>query len=127
MRRPWSVRNRERVLSVHSQAPRKAGAAQGITLVTVAFLPIVAIVSMFPAVPAIIDHFAARDPAAIAKVPAMVSAPGLTIALLALFAGLLVDKFGRRKLLLVSTALYGFVGVLTMPRALPLAWQRPQS
>jgi MFS family permease len=123
-------------LSVHSQAPRKAGAAQGITLVTVAFLPIVAIVSMFPAVPAIIDHFAARDPAAIAKVPAMVSAPGLTIALLALFAGLLVDKFGRRKLLLVSTALYGFVGVApffltrltrSMPRALPLAWQRPQS
>ncbi|MBN9143341.1 MAG: MFS transporter [Novosphingobium sp.] len=104
-------RNRERVLSVQSIAPRKAGPAQGITLVTVAFLPIVAIVSMFPAVPAIIEHFAARDPAAIAKVPAMVSAPGLTIALLALIAGLLVDRFGRRRLLLVSTALYGFVGV----------------
>jgi len=66
---------------------------------------------MFPAVPAIVDHFAARDPSSMAKVPAMVSAPGLTIAVLALFAGLLVDRFGRRALLLVSTALYGFIGM----------------
>lgn len=97
--------------TIPSAPPRKAGPAQGITLVTVAFLPIVAIVSMFPAVPAIIEHFAAHDPSAINKVPAMVSAPGLTIALLALFAGLLVDRFGRRRLLLASTALYGFVGI----------------
>ena len=88
---------------------RKAGAAQGITFVTVGFLPIVAIVAMFPAVPAMIAHFA-KDPAAMTKVPAMVSAPGLTIAVLALFAGWLVDRFGRRKLMLVSTLLYGFVG-----------------
>lgn len=97
--------------AIAQAAPRRAGPAQGITLVTVAFLPIVAIVSMFPAVPAIIDHFAAHDPSAIAKVPALVSAPGLTIAVLSLFAGLLVDRFGRRKLLLLATALYGFVGV----------------
>ncbi|NBC35948.1 MFS transporter [Novosphingobium sp. FSY-8] len=90
--------------------PRIAGKAQGITLVTVAFLPIVAIVSMFPAVPAIIEHFAARDPSAIAKVPAMVSAPGLAIAVLSLFAGFFVDKFGRRRLLLGSTFIYGFAG-----------------
>jgi MFS family permease len=93
-----------------AEPQRRAGTAQGITLVTVAFLPIVAIVSMFPAVPAIIDHFVKQDPAAIAKVPAMVSAPGLTIALLALVAGWLVDRYGRRRLLLVSTSLYGIVG-----------------
>jgi len=96
---------------MHSTSSRRqAGVFQGITLVTVAFLPIVAIVSMFPAVPAIIEHFAARDPAAMAKVPAMVSAPGLAIAIIALFVGPLVDRFGRRRLLLVSTGLYGFVG-----------------
>ncbi|HWU01828.1 MAG TPA: MFS transporter, partial [Novosphingobium sp.] len=68
---------------MHSTSSRRqAGVFQGITLVTVAFLPIVAIVSMFPAVPAIIEHFAARDPAAMAKVPAMVSAPGLAIAII---------------------------------------------
>ncbi|HZU65117.1 MAG TPA: MFS transporter [Novosphingobium sp.] len=89
---------------------RQQGVAAGITVVTLGFLPVVAIVSMFPAVPAIIAHFAARDPAAMTKVPSMVSAPGLTVALLALLAGVLVDRFGRRKLLLVATALYGFVG-----------------
>ena len=82
---------------------------QGITIVTAAFLPIFAIVSMFPAVPAIVDHFAA-DPGAKWKVPMMVSAPGLTIALVAPFAGYFVDRFGRRPLLLGATLLYGVFG-----------------
>lgn len=82
---------------------------QGITIVTAAFLPIFAIVSMFPAVPAIIDHFAA-DPDARWKVPMMVSAPGLTIALIAPFAGWFVDRIGRRPLLIGATLLYGIVG-----------------
>ncbi|NLR73250.1 MFS transporter [Novosphingobium sp. ERN07] len=95
------------------KAPRQPGIPQGLTIVLAGFLPIIAIVSMFPAVPAMIAHFAS-DPAAQTKVPAMVSAPGLTVAVLALFAGLMVDKFGRRRLLLVSTALYGFVGIAPM-------------
>lgn len=82
---------------------------QGITIVTAGFLPIFAIVSMFPAVPAIIDHFAG-DPDARWKVPMMVSAPGLTIALFAPFAGFFVDRFGRRPLLIGATLLYGIVG-----------------
>ncbi|NML92326.1 MFS transporter [Novosphingobium olei] len=88
---------------------RQPGLIQGMIVVIAGFLPIIAIVSMFPAVPAIIAHFH-DDPAAMVKVPAMVSAPGLTIALLALFAGWLVDRYGRRKLLLVSTLTYGFFG-----------------
>jgi MFS family permease len=84
---------------------------QGITVVTAAFLPILAIISMFPAVPAMIQHFSA-DPAAAVKVPSMVSAPGLTIAIVALFAGMLVDRFGRRRLLLVATFFYGIFGAL---------------
>lgn len=82
---------------------------QGVTIVIAAFLPIIAIVAMGPAVPAMIQHFA-NDPDARAKVPAMIGAPGLTMALLAPFAGLLVDRFGRRPLLLVCTALYGLFG-----------------
>lgn len=82
---------------------------QGITIVTAAFLPIFAIVSMFPAVPSIIDHFAA-DPDARWKVPLMVSAPGLTIAIIAPFAGFFVDRFGRRPLLIGATFLYGLFG-----------------
>lgn len=82
---------------------------QGITIVVAAFLPIFAIVSMFPAVPAIIGHFAG-DPAARWKVPMMVSAPGLTIAILAPFAGYFTDRIGRRRLLIAATLLYGVVG-----------------
>lgn len=92
-----------------AQSGRQPGPIQGLIVVVAGFLPIIAIVSMFPAVPAIIAHFH-DDPAAMTKVPAMVSAPGLTIALLAMFAGLLVDKYGRRKLLLASTLTYGFFG-----------------
>lgn len=82
---------------------------QGMTIVIAAFLPIIAIVAMGPAVPTMIEHFA-NDPDARAKVPAMIGAPGLAMALLAPFAGLLVDRFGRRPLLLLCTGLYGFFG-----------------
>ena len=55
-------------------------------MVIAAFLPIIAIVAMGPAVPGMIEHFA-NDPDARAKVPAMIGAPGLTMAFLAPFAG----------------------------------------
>ncbi|WP_310531737.1 MFS transporter [Novosphingobium sp.] len=82
---------------------------QGMVVVIAAFLPIIAIVAMGPAVPAMIAHFAS-DPEARARIPAMIGAPGLTMALLAPFAGLLVDKFGRRPLLLAGTLSYGVFG-----------------
>lgn len=82
---------------------------QGVTVVVAAFLPIFAIVSMFPVVATMIEHFSA-DPDAKAKVPLMVTAPGLTIAILSPFAGYLVDRFGRRRLLLSCTFLYGVFG-----------------
>lgn len=82
---------------------------QGATIVIAAFLPIIAIVAMGPAVPAMIEHFA-DDPEARGKVPAMIGAPGLAMAILAPFAGMLVDRFGRRRLLLLSTAFYAVFG-----------------
>lgn len=89
---------------------RTPGLPQGLTVILAGFLPILAIVSMFPAIPAIIQHFAPTDPTAMTKVPSMVTAPGLAIALVALFAGVAVDKFGRRKMLLVATFFYGIIG-----------------
>ena len=82
---------------------------QGFTMIVAAFLPVFAIIAMFPVVAAIIAHFK-DDPAAPLKVPAMVTAPGYAIAVLAPFAGLFVDKFGRRRLLLICTLFYGLVG-----------------
>lgn len=91
---------------------RTAGIPQGITVVLTGFLPVLAIVSMFPAVGAMIGHFMPTDPSAATKVPSMVTAPGLAISIIALFAGMLVDKYGRRKLLLVSTFFYGIIGAI---------------
>ncbi len=82
---------------------------QGMIIVVSAFLPMFAIISMFPALPFIIDHFK-DNPNARELVPLMVSAPGLTIALVAPFAGVIVDKYGRVKMLVWSTFFYGFFG-----------------
>jgi MFS family permease len=83
---------------------------QGVTVVVAAFLPIFAIVSMFPVVSSMVDHFA-HNPDAKWQVPLMVSAPGLTIAVFAPFAGYFIDKIGRRKLLLWATFFYGIFGM----------------
>ena len=85
---------------------------QGTIIVMSGFLPIFAIVSMFPALPSIIAHFS-DNPNARELVPLMVSAPGLAIAIMAPFAGILLDKFGRIPLLVWSTFFYGIFG--TMP------------
>ncbi len=82
---------------------------QGIVIVLAGFLPMIAIVAMGPAVPTLIAHFAS-DPDARAQVPALIGAPGLTMAILAPFSGLLIDRFGRRRLLLVATAFYALFG-----------------
>ena len=84
---------------------------QGVTMIVAAFLPVFAIIAMFPVVGAIIAHFK-NEPDAAIKVPAMVTAPGYAIALLAPFVGLAVDRFGRRRLLLACTFVYGLVGAL---------------
>jgi MFS family permease len=84
---------------------------QGTILVMSGFLPIFAIVSMFPALPSIIKHFA-DHPNARELVPLMVSAPGLSIAIMSPFAGVLLDKFGRIPLLVWATFFYGIFGTL---------------
>ncbi|NMN04931.1 MULTISPECIES: MFS transporter [unclassified Novosphingobium] len=82
---------------------------QGLTMIVAGFLPVFAIIAMFPVVAAMIGHFKDVPDAAI-RVPAMVTAPGYAIAVLAPFAGLFVDRFGRRPLLLACTFFYGIVG-----------------
>lgn len=92
--------------------PRQAGVPQGIVMAFTAFLPIMAIISLVPAVPALIQHFAGT-PHAPTLIPLMLTAPGLMIAISAPFVGWAADAVGRRKLLLCSTLLYGICG--TMP------------
>ena len=90
---------------------RKAGIPQGIVIILINMLPMMAIVALMPVVPAIRDNF--KDmPNILTWAPLVLSAPGLCIALLSPYAGVLTDKLGRRKLLLIFVTLYGIGGVL---------------
>jgi MFS family permease len=89
---------------------RTAGAAQGLTIAFAAFFPIMAIISLAPAVPSILQHFQAT-PGATTLVPLMVTAPGIMVALLSPLAGWATDRYGRRRLILAATFLYGAFGM----------------
>lgn len=89
---------------------RDVGAAQGLTIAFAAFFPIMAIISLAPAVPSILQHFQST-PGANTLVPLMVTAPGIMVALLSPVAGWATDRYGRRRLILAATFLYGILGI----------------
>ncbi len=91
--------------------PRRAGWPQGLIVVMVGILPMMAIVTLMPIVPALVKNFQ-HVPGIQTLAPLVLSAPGLCVALFSPFAGILADRIGRRRLLLVFTTLYGIGGVL---------------
>ncbi|WP_217555450.1 MFS transporter [Streptomyces sp. GbtcB6] len=72
-------------------------------------LPILGAVLIAPVLPKMQDHFASV-PGAKALVPLALTVPALSLALLAPFAGVLVDRLGRRRLLIAATLLYAVFG-----------------
>ncbi len=90
---------------------RKAGFWQALVVILLNQLPMMAIVALMPALPTLMEHFK-NVPNNDLLVPMILTAPGLCIAIIAPFAGVLVDKFGRRNLLILFTTIYGFGGIL---------------
>lgn len=91
--------------------PRRAGLAQGLVIIMIGILPMMAIVTLMPIVPALVKAF--PEVGGIQTLaPLVLSAPGLCVALFSPYAGALTDKLGRRKLLIIFTTLYGIGGVL---------------
>ncbi|WP_299536876.1 MFS transporter [uncultured Streptomyces sp.] len=72
-------------------------------------LPILGAVLISPVLPKIEDHFASVAGAE-ALVPLVLTIPALSLAVLAPFAGLIVDRLGRKRLLVVATVLYAVFG-----------------
>ncbi|MDN0200676.1 MFS transporter [Streptomyces sp. S.PNR 29] len=72
-------------------------------------LPILGAVLIAPVLPRMQDHFAS-SPGAKALVPLALTVPALALALLAPFAGVIVDRLGRKRLLVVATVLYAVFG-----------------
>ncbi|MDF3142600.1 MULTISPECIES: MFS transporter [unclassified Streptomyces] len=72
-------------------------------------LPILGAVLIAPVLPKMQDHFAST-PGAKALVPLALTVPALSLALLAPFAGVIVDRLGRKRLLIITTVLYAVFG-----------------
>ncbi|MDH6605603.1 MFS family permease [Streptomyces sp. SAI-208] len=72
-------------------------------------LPILGAVLIAPVLPKMQDHFASV-PGAKALVPLALTVPALAVALLAPFAGVIVDRLGRKRLLIAATLLYAVFG-----------------
>lgn len=90
---------------------RRAGLAQGLVIVVIGLLPMMAIVTLMPIVPALVKNF--QHVAGIQTLaPLVLAAPGLCVALFSPFAGILTDRIGRRRLLLIFATLYGIGGVI---------------
>lgn len=90
---------------------KKAGLPQALVIIATSILPMMAIVTLMPVIPAIVQQF--KDMVNIMTIaPMVVSAPGLCIALFSPFAGYLTDRLGRRNLLLIFTVFYGLGGIL---------------
>jgi predicted MFS family arabinose efflux permease len=92
---------------------RRAGRAQALTLIGLAMLPALAIVSLVPNLPQLFEHFK-YVPNHELWVPMVLTIPSLCIALFAPLMGLIADKWGRRPLLLVALVSFSFLGLLPM-------------
>ncbi len=85
--------------------------AKGITLIYAQILPVMAIVSLFPAIPKLFAQFGGIAHAQI-LVPMIVTIPSLMIALSSPFAGALADRIGRRQTFIGGMILYVLSGLV---------------
>src|SRR6478752_4006020 len=88
---------------------RKAGTLQGILLLAGSCMPVLGSVLITPVLPQLSEHFA-DVPGAEILVPMIVAIPALIIAIFAPFAGQIVDRLGRKTLLIIAMFAYAVVG-----------------
>ncbi len=90
--------------------PRAAGTSQGITLILLSMLPILAIAGLVADLPVLLEVF--RDtPQHELLVPMVLTLPSLCIALFSSIAGVVADRWGRRPLLLLALAGFSLLGL----------------
>ena len=94
-----------------TQGAGQGTTGKGITLVYAQVLPVMAIVSLFPAIPKLFAQFGGIPHAEI-LVPMIVTMPSLMIALSSPFAGALADRIGRRRTFIGGMILYVLSGLV---------------
>lgn len=91
------------------EASPVAGKTEAALLLVGSCLPVLAAVLVAPVLPRIQAHYADL-PRVDLLVPVMLTVPALVVGLLAPFAGLIVDRLGRLRLLLAALVLYTIAG-----------------
>lgn len=84
-----------------------------LTLLLASSLTVMAGATVSPSLPAMQQHFASTiaDPdLRTTLVKLVITLPALFIVIGSLIAGLIIDRFGRKPLLLITAILYGFAG-----------------
>lgn len=104
----------EVALNPHTGKP--AGAAQSSVLLIGSTMPIMGAVLLAPVLPSLTKVF----PAEAGLVPLLLSAPALTVALTAPFAGTIADRIGRKRLLVGALLAYAVLG--TAPLYISSFW-----
>ena len=90
--------------------PHVAGTRQGITLILLSMLPILAIAGLVADLPVLLEVF--RDaPQHELLVPMVLTLPSLCVALFSSVAGVIADRWGRRPLLLLALAGFSLLGL----------------
>ncbi len=98
---------------------QQAGTMTGISLLLPITLTTMAVVLLAPVLPRLMAEYA-HVPGHDYLVPMVLTLPSLCVALLCPVAGLLGDRFGRRRLLLMAFVLYAVVGMA--PLVLTSLW-----
>jgi len=89
---------------------RIANARQGLTLVIMATLPTLAIASLVPVLPALLQRFGTL-PHGEFLIPMVLTVPSLCVALFSSFIGAAADRWGRRRILMPALAAFAVFGL----------------
>ncbi|MXO70056.1 MFS transporter [Alteraurantiacibacter buctensis] len=92
---------------------RSAGARHGIVLLLASVLPVMAINSLVPVLPMLLQEFG-DVPGSSLLVPMALTIPALCVALFSPLAGWLSDRIGRKRLLVAALLLYALAGVVPL-------------
>jgi MFS family permease len=92
---------------------RRAGPLQAITLLLPSSLATMAIVVLIPILPQLLEHFRST-PNWEYLVPMVLTIPSVCLVVASPMAGLLADIVGRRRILIVSMAIYAGLGILPL-------------
>lgn len=89
----------------------RASAMQGTVLMLAAVLPVMAVVSLIPVLPLLMQEFAVVRGGQL-LVPIAITVPALCVAVFSPLAGWVSDRVGRKKLLLGAFVAYAAIGVV---------------